>query len=156
MQSNISAFTSRGSILLSTGYRVLVGEDDTEFRHLLAMVLEGDGYNVQEAADGTQIIEWLAYWSDLGSLDAACNLIISDIRMPGFSGLDVLTSLHCLDSQIPVIVITAFGDEETQRMASCLGAVAFLSKPIDMDDLRTVVLNVLTNSQRCRRRAANS
>ena len=147
MQSNLSTFSSHGTVLASTGYRVLLAEDDTDFRHLLAMVLEGDGYDVQQAADGQQIVEWLAYWSDLGSMDASCNLIISDIRMPGYSGLDVLTSLHCLGSRIPVIVITAFGDDALRRQAVSLGAIAFLSKPFDMDDLRTVVLNAMTNAK---------
>ena len=150
MQSNLLTFSSHGTVLASTGCRVLVAEDDAEFRHLLAGVLERDGYDVQQAADGHQIVEWLAYWSDLGPIDASCNLIISDIRMPGYSGLDVLTSLHCLRSRIPVIVITAFGDAATRRLAAKLGAVAFLSKPFDMDDLRTVVLNVLSGAARPR------
>lgn len=104
MQSNILSFSSHGTVLMSTGYRVLLAEDDAEFRRLLATLLESDGYDVQQAADGQQVVEWLAYWSDLGPMDANCSLIISDIRMPGYSGLDVLTSLHCLGSQIPVIL----------------------------------------------------
>jgi len=156
MQSNILSFSSHGTVLTSAGYRVLLAEDDVEFRHLLATVLESDGYDVQQAAGGQQILEWLAYWSDLGSMDASCNLIISDIRMPGYSGLDVLTSLHCLGSQIPVIIITAFGDDATRRQAVRLGAAAFLSKPFDMDDLRTVVLNVATSVNLRRQSALRS
>ncbi len=67
--------------------------------------------------------------------------------MPGYSGLDVLASLHGLGSRIPAIMITAFGDDETRFQAAGLGAVAFLAKPFDMDDLRTVVLNVVTNTK---------
>ena len=156
MQSNILSFSSHGTVLMSTGYRVLLAEDDAEFRRLLATLLESDGYDVQQAADGQQVVEWLAYWSDLGPMDANCSLIISDIRMPGYSGLDVLTSLHCLGSQIPVILITAFGDDATRRQAVRLGAVAFLSKPFDMDDLRTVVLNVATKATARRRSALRS
>jgi CheY-like chemotaxis protein len=156
MQSTILSFSSHGTVLTSAGYRVLLAEDDVEFRHLLATVLESDGYDVQQAVDGQQMLEWLAYWSDLGSMDASCNLIISDIRMPGYSGLDVLTSLHCLGSQIPVIIITAFGDDATRRQAVRLGAAAFLSKPFDMDDLRTVVLNVATSVNLRRQSALRS
>jgi DNA-binding NtrC family response regulator len=155
MQADILAFSSHGKVLMNSVCRVLLAEDDTEFRRLLARVLEEDGYEVEQAADGQQIVEWLAYWSDLGPIDASCNLIISDIRMPGYSGLDVLTSLHCLGSCVPVIVITAFGDDATRRQAARLGAVAFLSKPFDMDDLRTVVLNVLANAPR-RQKAARA
>jgi DNA-binding NtrC family response regulator len=156
MQSNILSFSSHGTVLLSPGHRVLLAEDDTEFRHLLARVLERDGYDVRQVADGQQLVEWLAYFSDLGSIDASCNLIISDIRMPGYSGLDVLTSLRCLHSRIPVIVITAFGDDAAHRLAIKLGAAAFLSKPFDMADLRTIALNAVSTATLRRQSALGS
>jgi DNA-binding response OmpR family regulator len=65
--------------------------------------------------------------------------------MPGFSGLDVLSALRCLRSHVPVIIITAFGDEPTRRLALGLGALAVLEKPFDLDDLRTAVVNVLAH-----------
>lgn len=147
MKASNLTFSSHGTVLTSMRFRILVADDDTEFRQLVTTVLEGDGYEVQQAANGRQLLDLLASWYDLGLLDASCHLIISDVRMPGYSGLDVLASLHGLGSRIPVIVITAFGDDDTRFLAAGLGAVAFLAKPFDMDDLRTVVLNVVTNAR---------
>jgi DNA-binding NtrC family response regulator len=66
-------------------------------------------------------------------------LIISDVRMPGVSGLDVLATLRREDWSTPVILMTAFGDLETRAEARRLGAKALFDKPFDVDDLRTAV-----------------
>jgi CheY-like chemotaxis protein len=123
MKTSNLTFSSHGTVLTSMRFRILVADDDAEFRHLVTTVLEGDGYEVQQAANGRQLLDLLASWYDLGLLDASCHLIISDVRMPGYSGLDVLASLHGLGSRIPVIVITAFGDDDTRFLAAGLSAV---------------------------------
>jgi CheY-like chemotaxis protein len=148
MQVSIAALSCHGTVLTREPFRILLAEDDAEFRQLLATVLLGDGYEVREAADGRQLLDWLATWTDGGHIDDICDLVISDIHMPGYSGLDVLSSLHCLDSPVPVIVITAFGDAATRRLAAALGAAAVLDKPFDLDDLRMTVLNVLAATSR--------
>ena len=123
--------------------RILIAEDDPELRSLLSMVLMEDGYQVDEVADGRQFVDVLACLYDNGIPVDSYNLIITDIRMPGFSGLDVLSALRCLRSHVPVIIITAFGDEPTRRLALGLGALAVMEKPFDLDELRAVVVNVL-------------
>jgi DNA-binding response OmpR family regulator len=125
--------------------RILVAEDDPELRALLSMVLTEDGYQVDEVADGRQFVDVLACLYDDGIPVDSYSLIISDIRMPGFSGLDVLSALRCLRSHVPVIIITAFGDEPTRRLALGLGALAVLEKPFDLDDLRSAVVHVLAH-----------
>jgi DNA-binding response OmpR family regulator len=74
--------------------------------------------------------------------DAYFDLLVSDIRMPVCSGLQILESLRLARWPMPAILMTAFGDEQTRARAEGLGAVIFM-KPFDMDDLRTAVLNLI-------------
>ena len=66
-------------------------------------------------------------------------LILSDINMPGMSGLELLPKAKALRPDIPVIMITAYGDEETKRKALENGAEALLTKPIDFAALRSEI-----------------
>ncbi|OAF11280.1 response regulator [Bradyrhizobium neotropicale] len=68
--------------------------------------------------------------------DPALILILSDINMPGMSGLDMLPKVRAEHPHVPVIMITAYGDAETHRKAIERGAVALLTKPIDFAQLR--------------------
>ncbi|WP_027550274.1 response regulator [Bradyrhizobium sp. Cp5.3] len=68
--------------------------------------------------------------------DPALILILSDINMPGMSGLDMLQKVRAEHPHVPVIMITAYGDAETHRKAIERGAVALLTKPIDFAQLR--------------------
>ena len=117
---------------------VLVVEDDREMRRLLAMVVRQEGWHVLEASDGTEA----------AALLQACvgtdrrfvpDLVVTDVRLPGLSGLDVLTRLRLRDRITPVLVITAFGDDETHARARRLGAAEVLDKPFLLDDLRRAV-----------------
>ena len=146
MPAAIEAFTTHGAVLSSDRIRILLAEDDADLRQLLASELAADGYEVEEVADGRQFADWLARWSDPDERDDSCHVIISDIRMPGHSGLDILARLHRLQSKLPVIIITAFGDSATRRLAASLGAVAVFGKPFDVDDLRTAILHFAANS----------
>jgi CheY-like chemotaxis protein len=68
--------------------------------------------------------------------DPSLILILSDINMPGMSGLDMLSKVHIERPDVPVIMITAYGDAETLRKATESGAVGLLTKPIDFGLLR--------------------
>jgi CheY-like chemotaxis protein len=70
------------------------------------------------------------------AMDARLILILSDINMPGMSGLDLLPKARLARPDVPVIMITAYGDVETKRRALEGGAEGFLSKPIDFAALR--------------------
>ncbi|MFN7974396.1 MAG: response regulator [Acidobacteriota bacterium] len=115
---------------------MLLAEDDRELRRLLASVLRKGGLEVVEVEDGGRLMELVAraLFSDTGYRPP--DVIVSDIRMPGFTGLEVLEGLRATDRSTPVILITAFGDEETEDEAFRLGANALLSKPFDPKDLR--------------------
>jgi CheY-like chemotaxis protein len=125
-----------------SSHRILVADDDLDMRTLLASALRQDGYDVVEIADGSELFQTVYSWLRHGNgqgLDA----IVSDIRMPAFSGLEVLAEIRSRCTTVPVILITAFGDEQTHAEARALGAFAVFDKPFDVDDLRTVLLNAL-------------
>jgi DNA-binding response OmpR family regulator len=143
----IDAFCSHGSVLATEPAHILLAEDDAEFRNLLALVLAGDGYAVDQVPDGTAFMARVGDWSETGRPAGDCSLIITDIRMPGHSGLDVVTRLRSRGSRIPVILLTAQRDESTRHRALLLGATLF-HKPFDLDDLRTAVLHALTHGSR--------
>jgi len=120
--------------------RVLVAEDDDELRWLITRTLQKSGFDVIEARDGSALLdragEMILHDHTLSGID----LIVSDIRMPGWSGLDVLAGLQHSGVRVPMVLITAFGDDKTHHQAARLGAVAVVDKPFDMDQLCDVVL----------------
>ena len=75
-------------------------------------------------------------WSERHDL---YDVIVSDVNMPGLSGLDVLAALRCADWTTPVILITAFGDQQIRAEAEALGAARRLDKPVDPGALRAAV-----------------
>jgi DNA-binding response OmpR family regulator len=124
--------------------RILLAEDDEALRALMAAALAKDGHEIIEARDGSEVLELLA----CNAVEAAgrpVDLIVSDVRMPGWSGLDVLAGLSRDPTSPAVVLVTAFGDEELHANARRLGARATMDKPFDMDELRAVVKSVLAS-----------
>ena len=126
--------------------RILLAEDDIEMRKLLAWRLEEDGYDVVEAENGLELLECLEpsllYARTFGRI-SEFDLVVSDIRMPGLSGLEVLAGLRKRDKVTPVILITAFGDQVTHDEANELGASAVIDKPFDIDELRATIRRII-------------
>lgn len=120
--------------------RVLVADDDPDTREALADALRQDGYEVIEAQNGWELLQHLAI---PGERPTPVDLVISDVRMPGKNGLDILAGLRWANGETPFILITGFGDSQMHAEARRLGATALLSKPFELDQLRTVVLNAL-------------
>jgi CheY-like chemotaxis protein len=122
--------------------RILIAEDDFEMRRLLSSSLHKDGYEVVEAANGAEMLAELSagltYAAPFGF-----DLIISDIRMPGATGLEALAGLRTCLAPPPVILITAFGDEATHAEAERLGAIALFDKPFEIDQIRAFVRRTL-------------
>jgi len=118
------------------GLRVIVAEDDPMMRDLIACALRSDGFEVLEAESG-DALERLASAIACGTLEVS--LVVSDIRMPGQSGLAVLPLLRQSSRPPPVVLITAFSEPETQQAALAMGATGVLDKPFELDDFRTVV-----------------
>lgn len=124
--------------------RVLLAEDHDDTRALLACMLRGEGYEVVEAASGYDLLDEIAS-SWLKRSGRMPDLIITDVRMPGPTGLRVLDGIRASTWAMPVIVITAFGDAETHAEARRLGAHVVLDKPFELDQLRQAVAEVLSS-----------
>jgi CheY-like chemotaxis protein len=123
--------------------RVLLAEDDPSLRSLIAGVLRDDGLEVLEIPDGNALVDTLAdSVAEDGSL-AGFDLIVSDVRMPGFTVLEVMAGMRRLLFRTPIVLITAFGDGRTHLRARQLGAAFVFDKPFDLDDLRVAVEKLL-------------
>ena len=118
--------------------RILLAEDDLEMRRMLSWYLQKKGCDVIASKNGNDLIKHLGYLGPLENFHGF-DLIISDIRMPGVTGLQVLEAAKEFDDFPPMILITAFPDKETLDLSKRLGAAAILTKPFDMDDLLTII-----------------
>ena len=124
---------------------VVVAEDDAAMRCLLAEELRRDGCEVIEVADGEELLDCLATACFAsGRAAAPVDLIVSDLRMPKLTGMDVLCVLRLARRKTPLILITAFGDEAIRAEARELGASAVLDKPFDVDELRAAIQRVIS------------
>ena len=110
---------------------LLLVEDKPELRAMLRKALERAGYTVDEAADGSSAVNKIKSRRYL--------LVLSDLKLPGCSGLDVLRESKQADETIPVILITAYGSIEEAVAAMKDGAFDFIQKPVDLDHLNLLV-----------------
>ena len=110
---------------------LLLVEDKPELRAMLRKALERAGYQVDEAADGTSAVTKLRARRYL--------LVLTDLKLPGCSGLDVLRESKQSDPSIAVILITAYGSVEEAVTAMKEGAFDFIQKPVDLDHLNLLV-----------------
>jgi DNA-binding response OmpR family regulator len=116
---------------------VLLAEDDYEFRRLLASAFRRWGYQVIEAQDGLEL-ESLIESRLLDAGNPTVDLLVSDIRMPGVSGLTALADLRERNWRTPVILMSAFGDAFAHAQALRLGAT-LLDKPFPLKRLHDLV-----------------
>jgi two-component system, response regulator, stage 0 sporulation protein F len=121
--------------------RVLVAEDDPEMRKLVVEALRRDGHVVVEAADGGKLLVQLAEILHQDPSMSAIDVIVSDVRMPVYSGLDLVERLFDARWRVPCILMTAFGDDEIRRRAQAVGALV-IDKPLSLEDLREAVKRV--------------
>jgi len=110
---------------------LLLVEDKTELRTMLRKALERAGYTVDEAPDGAAAIQKVRARRYL--------MVITDLKMPGASGLDVLRETKQADAAIPVLLLTAYGSVEEAVAAMKDGAFDFLQKPVDLEHLKLLV-----------------
>jgi two-component system response regulator PilR (NtrC family) len=111
--------------------RILVVDDERSMRELMAIVLRREGYDVMLAENGRSAIALLER--------EPVDLLISDIKMPDVSGVEVLRAAKAIDRDILGIMVTAFASTETAVEAMRLGACDYLSKPFDVDLLKMKV-----------------
>lgn len=116
-------------------FNVLVIDDEKNIREGLGTALEMDGYKVFLAADGNEGMEFV----NRGDMD----LVITDLRMPGLSGEEVLSRVSSQSPGLPVIVLTGHGSIETAVEAMRKGAYDFLTKPVNLDRLSLLAKRAL-------------
>src|SRR5579862_3638608 len=124
--------------------RVLVVDDDSALRASLSDALREDGFTVSAADGGAQALSLLA--------SAAPDVVISDVRMEDIDGLALLRTLRQRAPSVDVVLMTAFDDMSTVVSAMRDGAVEFLSKPLDLHEVR-VTLDRVFEDRRARRRS---
>jgi two-component system, NtrC family, response regulator AtoC len=111
--------------------RVLIVDDEANLRKVLRTLLDRDGHETQAVADGAAALQAI----EAGGVD----ILITDLKMPGMSGLDLLRAALKVDANLPVIVITAHGSVDTAVSALKSGAFDYITKPFDKDELRLAV-----------------
>ena len=128
--------SARGATVTDHWPRVLLAEDDDDMRKLLIRALREDGYAAVECCNGVDLFARLEPFIVHG-VALEFDVIVSDIRMPGLTGLEILEDLHDFQRFPPMILITAFGDKGVHARARSAGAVAVLDKPFDIEALLT-------------------
>lgn len=107
--------------------RVLVVDDELAARRALALLLAEEGYDVDVAASGEEALDTLAR--------STPDALLTDVRMPGMSGIELFQRARTAAPDLPVIVMTAYGADCDAARAADAGADSFLTKPLDFDAL---------------------
>jgi CheY-like chemotaxis protein len=127
--------------------RVLVADDDDALRGLIAAALRREGFDVVEATTGVECVGYAQPWTFRGNPVEPPDIIVSDVRMPGWSGFEALRILRAGSSPPPMILMTAFASPDAHDLAAQLGAAHLFDKPFEIDDLVSVVRELLTLSR---------
>ncbi len=117
---------------------VLVVDDERSMRDFLKILLEKEGHRVSTSADGFQALAILA--------EEEIEVVISDIKMPKMGGIQLLEAIKSKYAHIPVVMITAFAAPDDAVQAMRNGAFDYISKPFNVDELKTVITAAITNS----------
>ena len=112
---------------MSVSRKVLVVDDDAVVGHSINRVLTGQGYQVRETVSGMEALEELGH--------QRYDMVFTDIRMPGMDGLDMAARMKTSYPEMPVVVITGYGTEASEKQAKDLGVAGFLRKPLSPDTI---------------------
>lgn len=119
---------------------ILIIDDDHEMCQLIKKFLHMENYRVQTALSGYEGLFLLQ--------QHAFDLVISDLKMPGISGIELIRKARAVSPETPFILITAFGDVSTYIEAMDSGVFEFLNKPIKMQDLKLIIHKALQDQCR--------
>jgi CheY-like chemotaxis protein len=124
---------------------ILVVDDEPDvallFRQQFRREVRDGTYVMHIANSGEMALEQLT-----AGIDPTLIVILSDINMPGMDGLHLLEAVKKLFPDMPVMMVTAYGDDERRRRASDLGAFKFLTKPVDFDALKAQLRQLPTSA----------
>ncbi len=110
---------------------VLIVDDERSMRDFLKILLEKEGHQVATADSGARALETLK--------KLAVDVIVSDIRMPGMTGIELLETVKEHSPELPVIMITAFASPDDAVLAMKNGAFDYISKPFNVDEIKSVI-----------------
>ena len=123
---------------------ILVVDDEPDvvdlFKRRFRRELRKGEYVIYFAESGEDALEQLT-----DKMEPEIMLILSDINMPGMSGIDLLSKAKEMWPRLPVAMITAYGDDESRRLASEAGATDFLVKPLDFDELKLKISDMIAD-----------
>jgi DNA-binding response OmpR family regulator len=131
-QGMLETEPTTGELTQAAAPTVLIAEDDVDLREMIAESFVDRGFAVETFADGNKLLDALLVRFD--QLGAPPDLVVTDVRMPGRTGLEVIELLRRFDFVTRVIVVTAYADAQTRGIARALNARLF-SKPFDLDEL---------------------
>ncbi len=123
--------------------RIMIIEDDEEMRSLLKEFFEEEGFETDSVSNGVDALRKLS--------KDHFDLVITDIRMPGLTGLDILPGIRKFQPEASIIVITAFGSEEVYRRSLEKGAAGYLEKPIHIDKLKALIYETVSQKEKMAR-----
>jgi two-component system, response regulator, stage 0 sporulation protein F len=121
---------------------ILIVDDEEGLREGLSKLLEDEGYAVECAEDGEKALNIVR--------STHIDLMLTDMRMPGMSGIELLKQVRKIREEIGVIILTGYGEIESYIEAMNFGAMEYVSKPFKVNELKFIVskiLNQSTNSQ---------
>ncbi len=120
--------------------RILIADDEKALIQTMAFTLKRNGYDVKTEVDG-----WSAFASIVSAnlSDAPFDLLITDIQMPGLSGLELILKLREAEILIPILVITGYGNMELVVKLLRAGCMDYLDKPFEVQDLLDRVSHLL-------------
>jgi two-component system nitrogen regulation response regulator NtrX len=119
--------------------RILVVDDEAEIRRSVRMILEYEGYDVQEASSGPEAIALIER--------EAPDLVFLDIKMPGVDGLEALEKIKQVNETLPVVIISGHGTVSTAVEATKLGAFDFIEKPLASERVLVTIKNALDRTR---------
>ena len=122
--------------------RILIVDDEPSLRKVLRAHLGRAGYEVEAAEDGHAAVRSLE--------DEPFDLVVSDLRMPGMDGMELLGWCRSRYPGLPVVLITAHGTVDSAVEAIKLGAYDYITKPFDQEELRTIIQRALATEERAR------
>ncbi len=130
--------------MIDEKFKVLIVDDDSTLRELLSETIHGMGYMVDTAENGEDALKKLKR--------EKYDLVVSDLKMPGMDGLKLLDHIKSLDSNILVIIITAYATLESAVKAIEKGAYDYIAKPFRLDEFVVVVRNACEKLRLLRQR----
>ena len=122
---------------------VVVAEDDDDLRELLLTALAGDDRQLIEIEDGAELLDYLDFLVARGVQTQLPDLILTDVRMPGASGLQVVGLARARGMGCPVIILTGFPDEGLLEAAAAVGGTWVLGKPQPLEAIKAVAAAAL-------------